>query len=110
MTNKEPQDAFEKRLMKKENWKLANKVECYWHENECSCDLCKKKITGRHLIDGKVGDSFEFALMCPSCHSTKGNGFGEGKGQLFTRTKDKKWLLTFGFTSDQLMDDEFEDD
>ena len=108
MTNKLPQNAIEKRLLKKENWKTATLVECYWHENECSCDFCKSKITGRHLIDGKVRDSYEFGLMCPQCHSAKGEGFGEGKGQLYTRTKNNKWLLTLGFTSEQLQ--EFNDD
>jgi hypothetical protein len=110
MTNKQPIGPIEIRLMKKEKWKLAEAIQCYWHEDDCYCDFCKAKITGRHLIDGKVRGSFEFGLMCPKCHSAKGEGFGEGKGQLFTRTNNQGWILTFGFTSDQLMEIEDEEE
>jgi hypothetical protein len=113
MQAKEPKDALEKRLMKKENWKLATKVDCYWQQDVCYCDFCKKQITGRHLIDGVLSDSYDFALMCPKCHKDRGDGFGEGKGQLYTRTRSGKWLLSFGFISDQIMEfqeEEFEEE
>ena len=110
MTNKQPVGAIEQRLMKKENWSMASSVDCYWHEDECRCDLCGKKISGRHMIDGKRGETYEFALMCPSCHRSEGGKFGDGIGQLYSRTSDKRWLLTFGFTDDQLAEFGDEDD
>lgn len=106
MEAKEPKDALERRLIKKENWKIAKSVNCNWQEDNCNCDICKTKITGRHMVDGKLSDSFEFGLMCAQCHNKKGNGFGEGKGQLFTKLLNGKWLMTLGFTDDQMMDSE----
>ena len=101
-----PQGELEKRLIKKENWKLANDINSYWHEDSCKCDICKSTIGGRHMIDGKLANSFEFALMCPRCHKERGSGFGEGKGQLYTKLINLKWLLTFGFTDHQLGKDD----
>ena len=109
-SSKQPVGLIEKQLMKKENWTLARSILCHWHESECRCDVCKRKITGRHMIDGLRSDAFEFASMCPRCHKSEGSGFGEGQGQLYSRTNDKWWILTHGFTSDQLMELEDEDD
>lgn len=95
-------------LMKKENWTMAHRVECYWFEDECSCDICGKRIIERHMIDGKRAGSSEFALMCAWCHKKEGGLFGDGLGQLYTRMNSNRWLLTFGFTDDQLA--EFGDD
>ena len=75
MNAREPKTTKEKTLMKKENWDLASHVENYWHEESCRCDYCQKPIGGRHMIDGKQSGSFEFGLMCPSCHSSRGDGF-----------------------------------
>ncbi len=102
---KAPTSSIEERLMKKENWKLAREFELYWSEDDCVCDICNAKISGRHMIDGIVYNSFEFALMCPFCHYTKGDGFGEGKGQLYTKTNDNQWLLTYGFPSNDNNED-----
>ena len=108
MTAIEPKNAREKQLVKKENWKIATEIEQYWHESKTTCDFCKKVITGRHMIDGLVkGTPFEFACMCATCHQARGSGFGEGKGQLYTRLTNGSFLMTFGFTPDQL--EEFND-
>jgi mono/diheme cytochrome c family protein len=40
--------------------------------------------------------------MCAACHQAKGSGFGEGKGQLYTRLTNGQFLQTYGFTSYQL--------
>jgi hypothetical protein len=115
--NKSPNNAIEEHLMTVEELSLAMRINCYWDETSVAkdyfCDLCNSKIIGRHLIDSKLCDSNTWALMCPTCHTLKGSGFGEGKGQLYTRTVDNKWLLTQGFTLYQLMSDlvgEREDD
>lgn len=97
-----PKNPTEERLMKKEDWRRAATIDNYWFENNCTCDFCHNTITGRHMIDGAVGDGFQFALMCPNCHKIRGNGFGAGKGQLYTKLLDGQWLQTFGFTQDQL--------
>jgi hypothetical protein len=102
MNARKPQNPAEERLMKKEDWQRATIIDSYWCEEDCTCDFCRRKITGRHMIDGVVGDSFQFALMCPQCHKVRGNGFGSGKGQLYTKLSDGQWLQTFGFTQDQL--------
>ena len=99
----DPKNAREKQLVKKENWKVAKFIDQYWHESKSKCDFCKKSILGRHLIDGLVkGTPFEFACMCPTCHQARGSGFGEGKGQLYTRLTNGQFLQTFGFSSDEL--------
>ena len=98
----EPKNALEKRLAKKEKWEIATSVNCYWFEDDCICNLCDCKIIGRHMIDGILSNSYEFALMCPDCHRRKGNGFGVGKGQLYTKLKNGKWLQTLGFLDEQI--------
>ena len=56
------------------------------------------------MIDGIRSNFFEFALMCPKCHKNYGDGFGEGKGQLYTKLTNRSWLLTYGFTESQKME------
>lgn len=108
MAAKEPQNAIEKKLMAQENFEVATKLGRYWHEDKTTCDICKVKITGRHMIDGKLHGVAEFALMCPKCHQAKGSGFGDGKGQLYTKIEQGKWLMTYGFPEDE--EDEEDDD
>ncbi len=105
MAAKEPQNAIEKKLMAQENFEVATKLGRYWHEDKTTCDICKIKITGRHMIDGKLHGVAEFALMCPKCHQAKGSGFGDGKGQLYTKIEQGKWLMTYGFPKDEEDDD-----
>jgi hypothetical protein len=106
MNAKEPQNAMEKKLMAQENFEVAAKKERYWHEDTTNCDICKTRISGRHMIDGKRSGSFEFALMCPKCHQSGGSGFGDGKGQLYTKMEKGKWLMTYVFPEDQEDDDD----
>jgi hypothetical protein len=98
-----PRNARETLLKNKEDWKTALAVDQYWHDDNCICDLCNKEIKSRHMIDGLVrGTTYEFACMCAACHQAKGSGFGEGKGQLYTRLTNGQFLQTYGFTSYQL--------
>ncbi|GDX48172.1 MAG: hypothetical protein KJS45_09795 [Bacteroidetes bacterium] len=109
-----PRNSRERQLKNKEDWNTATAIEQYWHDTNCICDLCNSEITGRHMIDGLVyGTMYEFACMCATCHHAKGSGFGEGKGQLYTRLNDGQFILTYGFTSYQLEeigDDNDDDD
>ena len=92
-----PINEIEINLVVNENWQQAKQVSCYWFRDNCTCDICHLPISGRHMIDGKLRNSFMFGLMCASCHSIYGDGFGEGQGQLYTHLINGKWLLTFGF-------------
>jgi hypothetical protein len=103
MKAKDPQGVIENDLTSLENWEVAAKANSYWHENETTCDVCLSKLTGRHMIDGKLAGLLEFALMCPKCHQLNGGEFGEGKGQLYTKVESGKWLMTFGFIKNQLL-------
>ncbi|MEI8048514.1 MAG: hypothetical protein WCI92_14115 [Bacteroidota bacterium] len=101
MEAKAPTNKIEISLVTKENWEKAQEVRCFWWDDNCKCDICKKQLSGRHMIDGKLRNSFEFGLMCASCHNTVGDGFGEGKGQLYTHLIDGQWIMTFGFSENE---------
>ena len=66
------------------------------------------KNTPLELVHFSLKTYTEFALMCPKCHQAKGSGFGDGKGQLYTKIEQCKWLMTYGFPKDE--EDEDEDD
>jgi hypothetical protein len=110
MTFNLPVNEIEEQLMTMEDLEIAAKVKCYLNslgnKVDYQCDLCESKIVGRHLIDGKLRYSDMWAIMCPTCFSTKGSWFGIGVGQLYSKTDKDKWLLTCGFTADQLSDNE----
>jgi hypothetical protein len=104
---KNPVNALEEQLMKEEDLATAEKVGSYGFRfsTEIHCDECNEEIVGRHVIDCKMRHSDMWANMCPTCWTTKGSrSFGEGEGQLYSRTDDNKWLLTAGFCSWHLED------
>lgn len=97
-----PTNNREKLYKRKENWEAAEAVDNYWLSGANTCEFCEQPF-GRHMIDGLVkGMGLRFALMCAPCHSFRGSGFGEGKGQLYTRLDDGRFIQTFGFTPVQL--------
>jgi hypothetical protein len=59
-----PMNKIEIELMLKENWQQAKSVNCFWWEDHCKCDICHNQIMGRHMIDGKLRNSFISGLMC----------------------------------------------
>jgi hypothetical protein len=91
-----PTTKIEVKLMLKEDWEKAKKQLSFWPENFVTCEVCNKRMRGRHFIHGFIEKNVEFINMCPQCHNDYGNGLGEGKGQLYTRLINGKWLLSFG--------------
>ena len=98
---KNPLNALEEQLMTIEDLETADKLKSHrFSMGESDCDICNTQIAGRHLIDGLLRNTNNmWATMCPQCYSVKGSGFGEGKGQLYSKTDEGKWLMTSGFTA-----------
>lgn len=46
------------------------------------CDWCGNKLYSL-FVDGRVFGGTSWAIMCVTCHHTKGYGFGTGQGQLY---------------------------
>jgi hypothetical protein len=62
------------------------------------CDLCGAKLAGRwFFVDGCVRESGEWRDMCSHCFFVKGGKIGPGKGLLYQRQRDGRWLLVGGF-------------
>lgn len=67
----------------------------YWRsEPPMNCDICKGKING-DFIDGKTIDG-PWAILCPTCHTIHGIGFGTGRGQQYTRIEGNLFQKTNG--------------
>jgi hypothetical protein len=58
------------------------------------CDLCAEPITDT-FIDGKTIMG-PWANMCSNCYEEKGVGLGIGRGQLYGKQADGRWLKTKG--------------
>jgi hypothetical protein len=72
----------------------------YFTPSPTTCDLCGKPLAeSKYMIDGNVIDSHGWACMCPSCFSTRGQGIGWGRGQLYIRDPEG-WLQVAGFPPD----------
>jgi hypothetical protein len=104
----EPVDESERRLQVHEN--LAEGVrrnDTYAGASE-ECDICGKPFSSRRfMVDGnRRGRGIEWACMCSDCFWREGEGIGYGKGQLYTRMDNDKWLMTGGFPP-QETDSEF---
>lgn len=66
-----------------------------YHANpSCKCDVCRKP-TPKRFIDGatKMGP---WADMCEACHRQYGRGLGVGKGQLYEKQENGKFLCIEG--------------
>ncbi len=98
---KKPQNKIEEKLLQIENLLLANQVQSYrFAIGESQCDICDKEIVGRHLFDALLPNTNNtWATMCSSCAFKKGTRLGEGKGQLYSKNSEGRWLLTAGFTA-----------
>ena len=58
------------------------------------CDVGGCPITTT-FVDGKTNMG-PWGFMCPTCHSRHGYGLGTGKGQVYTKQDDGRWLKTGG--------------
>lgn len=54
------------------------------------CDICRQPITVA-FIDGRTARG-PWAAMCPVCHLVFGDGLGVGRGQLYARRPDNRWV------------------
>lgn len=62
------------------------------------CDVCGAELSGRwFFVDGRVSESGEWRDMCSHCFFIKGARIGPGKGRLYQRQSDGRWLLVGGF-------------
>jgi hypothetical protein len=62
------------------------------------CDSCGVDLRQRwFFVDGRVRGSGEWRDMCSHCFFTTGARIGCGKGQLYQRQADGRWLLVGGF-------------
>lgn len=59
------------------------------------CDICSQPFRNV-IIDGRVQGDTRFANMHPGCYRTRGVGLGKGKGQMFRKQPDNRWLKTDG--------------
>ena len=66
------------------------------------CDLCSKSIADEdYFIDGALEGSTKWAYMCSECFLENGEGIGLGKGQIYKRQDDGKWLMVGGFPDEE---------
>jgi hypothetical protein len=62
------------------------------------CDFCGCNLRERSFfVDGRLRGQITFASMCAECFLEKGDGVGWGKGQIYQRGSNGKWLLVAGF-------------
>jgi len=61
------------------------------------CDLCGAELAPRkYFVDGQVGTSTEWREMCSDCFLARKGRIVWGKGQLYERQADSRWLLVGG--------------
>lgn len=64
------------------------------------CDSCGVDLRERwFFVDGRIRESGEWRDMCSRCFFATGARIGWGKGQLYQRQADGRWLLVGGFAS-----------
>lgn len=66
----------------------------YWVGDVDDCNLCNKRIDAE-FVDGatRMGP---WAIMCKPCARKHGVGVGMGRGQVYTKQADGRWLKTGG--------------
>ncbi len=58
------------------------------------CDLCKAPIK-KVFVDGKTAYG-PWAHMCRKCHLTQGGLLGTGRGQLYRKDAEGRWVKQEG--------------
>jgi hypothetical protein len=55
------------------------------------CDLCDVDLEAcNYFVDGRIKNSYTWAMMCPICHKFEGVGLGTGRGQKYdSKTLEK---------------------
>ena len=87
----------------------AEREQEYCFDELDICNLCAKPLAAEtFVIDGEVKGTpqltipggatvGEWAYMCAACFSNHGVGVAWGRGQLYERSPDGKWLMVAGF-------------
>lgn len=60
-----------------------------------SCDLCQQPLT-TSFIDGATKPQGRWGCLCLKCHRIHGYGLGTGKGQMYRKQADERWLKVEG--------------
>jgi hypothetical protein len=71
----------------------------YWIGNPVACDLCRKpfgEAVGVKIVDGRLAVTGSWGILDLGCHRTHGVGVGTGKGQVYERQTDGRWLKVEG--------------
>ena len=77
----------------------GEKRQTYWMGDINECDKCGRSFTSETLmIDAlMVPGTGTWGNVCTECATKAGAQIGWGKGQLYRKTEDDKWLLVAGF-------------
>lgn len=67
----------------------------YWTGDPEKCNLCGNVIT-THFVDGKVAGYSSWAIMCPDCFRDFGLGLGLGRGQLYEKQPNERYMKIEG--------------
>lgn len=95
-------DSYDQELESISDIKKANLKQIYNYDNPEQCDLCSRSLENeRFFVDGARRDSLQWANMCTECFSQQGQGIAWGKGQLYMRQEDDRWLMTAGFPPEE---------
>ena len=93
-----PVDESEATLLKQADFKKARQNPQFYFSSPQKCNLCGADLGTRSLfVDGQVGGSGEWRDMCSQCFFANSAKVAWGKGQLYQRQSDGKWLLVGGF-------------
>jgi hypothetical protein len=66
----------------------------YWAGAVSACEYCKRPI-GNTMVDGRLRTG-PWAVLDLRCHREHGVGVGVGKGQVYKRQEDGRWLKVEG--------------
>jgi hypothetical protein len=73
---------------------MEKKKEKFWMGHKPKCDFCG--IDPMVFVDGKVKGISSWAIMCPDCFNQFGVNLGVGKGQMYEKDKEGKFILIAG--------------
>jgi hypothetical protein len=74
---------------------LSKTAAVYWTGKPEKCNLCNTPIT-TNFVDGKVAGYSSWAIMCPECFRDFGIGLGMGRGQLYAKQSDERYMKIEG--------------
>jgi hypothetical protein len=91
-------DEYETAISEYARFEKAAEAPEFHFSPATECDLCGTALGGRwFFVDGRVRESGEWRDMCSRCFFAKGGKIGPGKGLLYQRQRDERWLLVGGF-------------